>query len=101
MLDFIIQKAYAAGISAPSGANSNITFDKLYQNILNQVVNPLIYLLFALAVVYFVWGVMVFIKNADNAEKRQEGYKHMIWGIIGAFIMISAKGIINLILASL
>jgi hypothetical protein len=51
----------------------------------------------ALAVVYFLWGVVGFIKNADNTEKREEGYKHMIWGIIGLFIMISANGIINII----
>ena len=55
----------------------------------------------ALAVVYFVWGVMQFIKNSDNPEKRGEGYQHMIWGIVGLFIMVSAKGIINIILSTM
>jgi len=100
MLDSLIQKAYAAGISNPAGSNSGITFDKLLQNINNQIVTPLIYLLFALALVYFFWGVMVFIRNADAADKRAEGFQHMIWGLIGIFIMISAKGIINLILGT-
>ena len=101
MLDFIIQKAYAAGISAPSGTNSNITFSKLFANVKNQIITPIIYLLFALAIVYFVWGVMVFIQNAEAPDKRKEGYDHMIWGIIGIFIMVSAIGIINIITATL
>jgi hypothetical protein len=84
----------------PSGGQT-IGFDRLWENIITQIANPIIYLLFALAVVYFMWGVMVFIKNADSPEKRAEGFQHMKWGIIGVFIMISAKGIINLILATL
>ena len=101
MLDFLIQKAYAQGISNPGGSNSGITFDKLFANVKSQIVTPLIYLLFALALVYFFWGVMVFIQNADVPEKREEGYKHMIWGIIGIFIMVSAIGIINIITATI
>jgi len=101
MSDFLIQKAYAAGISNPSGANTGITFDKLFANIKSQIITPIIYLLFALAVVYFVWGVMVFIQNAGNPEERKKGYDHMIWGIIGIFVMVSAIGIINIITGTL
>ena len=76
-------------------------FNTLFTNILNNIVQPAIYLLFALAVLYFIWGVFTFMRNADSAEKRKEGFSHMIWGIVGIFIMLSAKGIINLILASI
>ena len=95
-MDFLIQKAYAA-----TTASGSTAFNSLLQKIINNVVNPVIYLLMALAVVYFVWGVMVFIKSADDATERQKGYNHMIWGIVGIFIMVSAKGIINLILNTL
>lgn len=101
MRDFLIQKAYAQAINNPSGTNSSVTFDKLYANIKDQIVTPIIYLLFALAVVYFVWGVLVFIRNADNPEERKTGYQHMIWGVIGIFVMVSAIGIINIITATL
>lgn len=111
-MDFLIQKAYAAngvsvvspisvGINSPSGSNSSISFDQLFTNINNEILTPIVYLLFALAIVYFLLGVFQFVKNADNPTKRADGYKHMIWGIIGIFIMISAKGIINLILSSI
>ncbi|MBU6370858.1 MAG: hypothetical protein KGH93_02485 [Patescibacteria group bacterium] len=100
-MNFLILKAYAQGITAPSGVNTNTTFDKLYNNVLDQIVTPIIYLLFALALIYFFWGVFQFIKNADNETERENGKWHMIWGVIGMFIMISAKGLINIILATL
>ncbi len=76
-------------------------FDTLFTNIINNILTPLLYLMFAIAVIYFLYGVFIFIKNADNEEKRKEGINHMIWGIVGIFIMISAKGIINIIKATL
>ena len=75
--------------------------EKLLQNIINNIVSPIIYFLIVLAVVYFVWGLFVFIKNADNPKNREEGFEHIKWGIVGIFIMVSAKGIINLILYSI
>ena len=96
-MDFLILKAYAASTITSSGASST-TFDALFKKIIDNIVSPVIYLVASLAIVYFVWGVMQFIGNADKAEKRDEGYQHMIWGIIGIFIMVSAKGIIYLIL---
>ena len=96
MLDFLVQRAYA-----DTNTTSGTAFNSLLQKIVNNVVSPIIYLLMALAVVYFIWGVMVFIQNADSADKRKEGYDHMIWGIVGLFIMVSAKGLIYIILSTL
>ncbi len=69
----------------------------LLNKVITQIAQPIVYLLFALAVVYFLYGVMLFIRNADAPEKRAEGLQHIIWGLIGLFIMVSAVGIINLI----
>ncbi|MFH1626919.1 MAG: hypothetical protein ABH971_02370 [bacterium] len=80
---------------------NNPAFNTLLNNIITNIVNPIIYLLMVLSVIYFIWGIMVFIKNADNADKRKEGYLHMLWGIIGIFIMISARGIIHIIISSM
>ena len=71
--------------------------DNLLNGIKTEIVNPAIYLLLALAGVYFVWGVFSFISNQENDEGREKGKQHMIWGIIGIFIMLSAFGIIKMI----
>lgn len=106
MMDFLILKAYAGSLpGSETGAGSlpgaegtgGINFSSLFNKIITNIAQPIASLLLALAVVYFVWGVMVFIKNADNPEKRKEGYEHMIWGIIGIFIMVSATGIVRIL----
>ncbi|MBX4215492.1 hypothetical protein KW797_00930 [Candidatus Parcubacteria bacterium] len=64
------------------------------------ILNPLIGLLFAVALAYFVWGIVQFIRNSDSDTSRAEGQQHMIWGIIGMFIMIAVFGIIQLIMGT-
>jgi len=69
----------------------------LIENINQYIVNPLIAVLFALALLYFAFGVVQYIRNADSDEGRQTGSKHIIWGIIGMAIIVAAFGIMNVI----
>jgi hypothetical protein len=50
--------------------------------------------------VYFLWGGFLFIRGADSEEDRNVGRRHMIYGIIGMFIMLSVFGIINILLGT-
>jgi hypothetical protein len=70
----------------------------LLNKISSQILSPIVYLLIALALIYFFWGVFIFVKNADNPTERATGYEHMKWGIVGLFIMVAVNGIINLIM---
>lgn len=64
----------------------------------NEVVlNPVIGLLFAIALVVFLWGVVEFLLQSDSEEAREKGKSHMLWGVIGMFIMFSVFAIIRLI----
>lgn len=63
-----------------------------------EVINPIIILLFVVALVVFLWGVFEFVSGRDNEEKVATGKKHMLWGVIGLAIMASAFGIINLVI---
>lgn len=62
------------------------------------IINPLIFLLFAAASVYFVFGLLQFVMNSSNDEARDKGKKHMVYGLVGLFIMVSVFGILNLVL---
>ncbi|MBU1246570.1 hypothetical protein KJ973_02145 [Patescibacteria group bacterium] len=73
---------------------------ELLSKIKTEIVNPAIYLLLALAAVYFVYGVFVFV-STDDDKVREEGKKHMIWGVVGIAIMLSVKGIIATIRATI
>lgn len=75
----------------------NDTVEALVARIAISILNPVIYLLFAVALLIFIKGLVEFLANRDNATERQKGKMHMIWGVIGLFIMFAAFTIINLI----
>ncbi len=66
----------------------------------DQILTPIITLLALGAFLVFIWGIVVFIASADNEEKRSEGQRHMIWGIIGLVILFGANAIVSLIKAT-
>jgi len=72
--------------------------DSFVSNVNKLIINPLILLLFGLAVVYFLYGVFEFISNGENEEKKTTGKSHMIWGIIGIVIMMGVFTILNMII---
>jgi uncharacterized membrane protein YidH (DUF202 family) len=65
-----------------------------------NIINPLIGLLFALAVVYFLYGLVQFMMNQDNDEKKTTGKSHMIWGVIGITVMLGVYTILNVVLST-
>lgn len=71
-------------------------------NAINKVVlNPFIILLFACALAVFIWGVARYLLNPENEEIRKQSKSHMMWGIVGMFIMVSVFGIMRIILNTL
>ncbi len=66
-----------------------------------MIINPLILFLFALAILYFLYGVFDFIAHQDNEEKKTAGKSHMLWGIVGITIMLGVFMIMNLLLHTL
>ncbi len=70
----------------------------LMNSVNKVIINPLIMFLFALAVVYFMYGLVKFLITPDNEELRKTNKQHMLWGIFGMFIMIAVFGIMNIIL---
>lgn len=66
-----------------------------------NILNPIIALLFALAVVFFLWGLLGYLWNPDNEEMREKGRGMMIWGIVGMFIMVTVFSIMRLLISSI
>ncbi len=73
----------------------------LMMSINRVIINPLIVFLFALAVIYFIYGLVQYLLSPDNEEIRKNSKSHMIWGIVGLFIMIAVYGIMNILLTTL
>jgi uncharacterized membrane protein YidH (DUF202 family) len=75
-------------------------FNSFLANVNHQIINPLIVFLFALAMVYFLYGMLEFFMNQENEEKRTTSKKHMLWGIVGLTIMMGVWVILGIILST-
>ncbi len=65
--------------------------------IIDVIVVPLIEGLFILTTLIFIWGLFQLITHGGDSTARKIGQDHILWGVVGMFIMISAYGIIRLI----
>jgi len=62
--------------------------------ILLDIVIPVVV---ALALLYFFWGLAQFILKAGGDTGIEEGKKKMVWGIIALFVMLSIWGFVSLL----
>ncbi len=77
------------------------SINTLMNSIDRVIINPLILFLFACALVFFIYGVAKYILSPGNEEVRKTSKSHMLWGIIGMFIMISSLMLMRLIINTL
>lgn len=75
-----------------------MTGDQLLGNLWTYVVDPAMLLLFTAGFLVFIYGLTKFLWQLKDGHGYDEGVNHMLWGIIGMFIMVSVWGIINLII---
>lgn len=75
-----------------------LTLDIIITRLSTYIFNPLIALMFALATVYFIYGVFGYMRGAESDEERAKGADHILWGAVGMFVMVSAYGLIWLII---
>lgn len=64
------------------------------------ILNPIILLLFAVATVYFMYGIIKYLSLDPSDAKRKEARDSIIWGLVGMLIMFSVYGIISFVLAT-
>ena len=64
------------------------------------ILNPLILLAFSVAFLVFFWGVFQFISSQTADTGREEGKRKIFWGMFGMFVMVSAYGLIHLIIGT-
>lgn len=59
-----------------------------------QIVIPL---LIAIALIVFFWGIIRYIFAAGSEEVKISGRETMLWGVIALFLMVSVWGILKII----
>lgn len=61
------------------------------------ITGVLIPLIFALATIFFMWNLTMFIRSSDNSQKKEDARQRMVWGMLALFIMLSVWGIITIV----
>ena len=74
-----------------------MTIEVFLSNVADEILNPLIFLMFSVSLLVFFWGIYGYIRNSDNSDERKKGGKHIMYGLIGLVIMISAYTIVRIV----
>jgi len=61
------------------------------------VVNPAILVVFSFGLLMFVFGLVEFLLSLSKGGETKTGRDHMLWGLLGMFIMVSVFGILRLL----
>lgn len=69
------------------------------QGFINDILIPLI---FAVALLFFLYGIFnYFIIGKNQADKKAEGKSYLIWSIAGFVLMVSIWGIVALLASAI
>jgi len=76
-----------------------MTFATVVNNFISFINNSLIPLLFALAFLFFLAGLVRYFFSGGD-ENRQKGREFALWGMIGLSVLFGVWAIVNLLLAT-
>jgi len=69
-------------------------------NVNKFILNPIIGLLFGIALLILFVGIFQFIGSREQSMGHETGKKKILYGLIGMLIMFSAYGLIHLVLGT-
>jgi hypothetical protein len=77
---------------------------ELAQGLVNKIESiilfPLMSFMLTLAFFLFLFGIYEFVANAESEEGRAKGKSHILYGIIGMLVMLSALAILKIAAAT-
>ena len=85
------------GVSIGTGACAG-SICALGSTILYLINNVLVPVIFALAFIVFIYGVVkAYIFSGGEPAEVSKGHKLILWGIVGFAVMISLWGLVNVV----
>lgn len=61
-----------------------------------QLSNTFVTILISLAVLWIIYSIVRYVIAGDS-EKRKEGGQHILWGVVGIFVIFSIWGLVNIL----
>lgn len=79
-----------------------MTFAAYAQAIVALVSSVVVPIIFGLAFVFFVWGIVnYFFLSSESDDKRAQGRQFALWGLLGMVVLFSVWGIVRVLLSTL
>lgn len=69
-------------------------------NSILKVFGELVYVILGVAVLLFLWGIVVYMTHGNEEEKRTEAKNYMVWGVVCLAVMFSLWGLVYLVTGS-
>lgn len=66
-----------------------------------RMIEPLVAILFAATLVYFLWGGAEYVRNAEDSDGRIEGRTRMIWGVVALAVISSMWALVGFVVNTL
>ena len=85
---------YLALLAVPSMLYAQVTNVSDLFRLFRRTLNSLVPVLIGVAIVAFLFGMIRYIKSADNEKTREEGRQYMLYSIIALFVMVSLWGLV-------
>ena len=77
-----------------------VATQNLVAKIEEVIIFPLISFGMSVALLVFFWGVFQYIYKANEPAARTQGQQHMLWGIAGFVVMVSAYALLKIATAT-
>lgn len=70
---------------------------QLLDYITGLIYNSVRPLLIAIAIAWFLWGMAMYIREAEDETKRAAGRFYMLWSVIALFVIFSVWGLVGIL----
>lgn len=84
--------AFAPALAFAQGANLSGIQSLVVQ--IGQIIARIIPIMFALAIVFFFWGLVQFLRASGDPKAQDAAKGQMIWGVIAIAVMVSIYGLV-------
>lgn len=61
------------------------------------IVKSIVPLLYAIAIMVFIWGVIQYFLNPNNAKEKESARKYILLGLTGLFVLVSVSGLVQIL----
>jgi len=71
-----------------------------FSDVINGIIgtlNIVVFIIIALGLISFLYGIVLYIFRSGDETKRKEGVQFMFYGIIGLFVMVSVWALVAIL----